>query len=79
MADGKKLYRSRNAWLGGVCGGIAGYFGWDPTVVRLIYLLLTFSSLFSGIPIYIILWILIPAERTTTIATQTVETRRALR
>lgn len=66
MADGKKLYRSRNAWLGGVCGGIADYFGWDPTVVRLIYLLLTFSSLFSGIPIYIILWILIPAERATT-------------
>ena len=59
MANNKRLYRSRE----GVCGGIADYFGWDPTIVRLIYLLLTFTTGFAGIPIYILLWIFVPLER----------------
>ncbi|WP_302776481.1 PspC domain-containing protein [Porphyromonas uenonis] len=63
MADNKRLYRSRDARIGGVCGGIANYFGWDPTVVRLIYLVATFSTAFSGVPIYILLWILVPTRR----------------
>ena len=49
--------------IAGVCGGIADYFGWDPTVVRLIYLVATFSTAFSGVPIYILLWILVPTRR----------------
>ena len=62
MADNTKLYRSREAWIGGVCGGIADYFGWDPTIVRLIYLLITFTTAFAGIPIYILLWIFVPLK-----------------
>lgn len=65
MADRKRLYRTRNAWIGGVCGGIADYFDWDPTIVRLLYLVLTFTTAFAGIPIYIFLWIFIPQERYT--------------
>ena len=57
----KKLYRSSNRKLAGVCGGIAEYLEVDPTVVRILYLLLTlFSIAFPGILLYIILWIMIP-------------------
>ncbi len=48
-------------WLGGVCGGLAEYLGWDSTLVRLIYALLTiFSAAFPGVIIYIVLWLLMP-------------------
>jgi phage shock protein C len=57
----KKLYRSSDRKLAGVCGGIAEYLEVDPTVVRILYLLLTlFSVAFPGILLYIILWIMIP-------------------
>lgn len=49
--------------IGGVCGGIADYFGWDPTVVRIIYLLLTCTTAFAGVPIYILMWIFVPRAR----------------
>ncbi|MGD8605403.1 MAG: PspC domain-containing protein [Anaerolineales bacterium] len=58
----KHLYRSRrNRILGGVCGGIAEYFGLDPTLVRIITVLL---MLLPGIGVltYVILWIVIPAR-----------------
>lgn len=43
------LKRSRNAILGGVCGGIAEWLGWDATVVRILYVLISiFSAAFPG-------------------------------
>jgi phage shock protein C len=49
--------------LGGVCGGIAKYLGWDPSIVRLLYVLVSiFSAAFPGIIVYIILWIVMPEE-----------------
>ncbi len=63
METKKRLTRSRNdRWLAGVCGGIANYFGWDPAIVRLVYLLLTLCTAFSGIIAYIILCICMPEE-----------------
>lgn len=57
----KKLYRSSNRKLAGVCGGIAEYLEVDPTVVRILYLILTlFTVAFPGTLLYIILWIMIP-------------------
>lgn len=57
----KKLLRSSNRILGGVCGGIAEYFDVDPTVVRVAYALLSFlSAAFPGLVLYIILLVLIP-------------------
>jgi len=57
----KKLKRSDNKMLSGVCGGIAEYFGWDPTLVRLVYFLLSiFSAGFPGLLAYIVLWIIMP-------------------
>ncbi len=57
----KKLYRSSNRILGGVCGGIAEYFDIDPTVIRVLYAVLSlFSAGFPGLLLYIILLILVP-------------------
>jgi phage shock protein PspC (stress-responsive transcriptional regulator) len=49
--------------IAGVCGGIAKWLGWDPTLVRLGYVVLTVLSVgFPGILLYILLWILMPQE-----------------
>ena len=57
----KKLYRSSNRILAGVCGGIAEYFDVDPTLIRVIYMILSlFSAAFPGFLLYIILMIMIP-------------------
>ncbi|MHC4697017.1 MAG: PspC domain-containing protein [Planctomycetota bacterium] len=50
-----------NRHVAGVCGGLAEYFGLDPTAVRVGYVLVSIlSAAFPGILIYIVLWILIP-------------------
>ncbi|MCH8231652.1 MAG: PspC domain-containing protein [Bacteroidetes bacterium] len=59
----KKLMRSRSKVIAGVCAGLADYFGWDPALVRVLYLLISiFSAAFPGILVYIILWIVMPQE-----------------
>ena len=61
MASEKKLTRSTNKMLGGVCGGIAEYFEIDPTLVRICYAAMTiFSAAFPGILLYIVMLILMP-------------------
>lgn len=55
------LKRSKDAMIAGVCGGIAEWLGWDPTIVRIGYVLLSvISAAFPGILVYIILWIIMP-------------------
>lgn len=57
----KKLYRSPNRIIAGVCGGIADYFDVDPTLIRVIYMVLSlFSAAFPGVLLYLILMIMIP-------------------
>ena len=57
----KKLVRSSNKVLAGICGGFAEYLDVDPTVVRVIYLALTiFSAAFPGVLLYLILLFVIP-------------------
>jgi phage shock protein C len=57
----KKLYRSSNRILAGVCGGIAEYFDVDPTLIRVVYVFLSvFSAGFPGLLLYIILMVLMP-------------------
>ena len=57
----KRLYRSPNRIVAGVCGGIAEYFDIDPTLIRVVYVILSlFSVAFPGLLLYIILMILIP-------------------
>ena len=56
----KRLYRSRNErWLAGVCGGIGAYFGLDPTLIRVFFVLFGLA-VGGGILLYILLWIIIP-------------------
>jgi phage shock protein C len=56
MNKPKKLYRSgENRIFGGVCGGIGEYFNIDPTIVRLIWVLLTIASF--GLVFYSILYL----------------------
>jgi len=57
----RKLTKSTDKKLGGVCAGIAEYLGWDITATRVLYLLLSiFSACFPGLIVYIILAILMP-------------------
>ena len=62
--SGRPLRRPRgNRVIAGVIGGLADYFGLDPTLSRVIYVLVSiFSAAFPGILVYILLWILIPPE-----------------
>lgn len=56
------LVRSRkHAILGGVCGGIAEWLGWDVTLVRVLYVVFSIASAgFPGTIVYILLWALMP-------------------
>lgn len=57
----KRLHRSlTDRKIAGVCGGIAEYLGWDPTLVRVLWIVLTLLG-GSGILAYLILWLVMPA------------------
>jgi phage shock protein C len=58
------LYRSRtHRIIAGVCGGLAEWLGWDPTLVRVLYVLVSVLSVaFPGLLVYIVLWIVMPEE-----------------
>ncbi len=59
----KRLYRSKkDKKIGGVCGGIAEYFNVDPTLIRLLWVLITIFSAGLGILGYLIAWIIIPEK-----------------
>lgn len=58
----KRLQRSRTEkMIGGVCGGLAEYFGIDPTIVRILWVVITLIG-GAGILAYLILWIAMPQE-----------------
>ena len=64
MDEPKKLRRPRQGrMLAGVCAAFANYFGLDPTVVRVAYVLLTIFTIFSGVLVYFILVLVIPEEQ----------------
>jgi phage shock protein C len=57
----RRLTRSRNKMIAGVCGGIAEYFDLDPTMVRIAYVLVSIlSAAFPGILAYIIMMFVMP-------------------
>ena len=61
---GNPLRRSRtDRVIAGVCAGLAGWLGWDVTLVRILYVLISvFSAAFPGILVYLILWVAMPKE-----------------
>ena len=61
--ESKKLTRSNDRMLAGVCAGIAEYFDIDPTLVRVCYAALSiFSAGFPGLLLYIILMLIMPQK-----------------
>ncbi len=61
--ESKKLYRSStDKMIAGVCGGLGKYLGIDATLIRLIFALLVFFGVGSGLLIYVILAIVMPLE-----------------
>lgn len=57
----RRLTRSDDRIIGGACAGVADYFGFDQTLMRVIYVLLVLFG-GAGILVYIILWILMPGR-----------------
>jgi len=57
----KRLYRSRNRMIAGVCGGLAEYLGIDPTIIRLLWALAVFV-MGTGVLLYLVAWIIIPED-----------------
>jgi phage shock protein C len=65
MAPQKRLTRSKDKMVGGVLAGIGNYFDLDPTIVRIGYVVLSIASVgFPGLIAYLIMWAIIPEERT---------------
>lgn len=57
-----KLVRKRGV-IAGVCAGIADWLGWDRTLVRILYVLISVvSAAFPGILVYLVLWLAMPKE-----------------
>lgn len=61
METKKKLTRSKDKMIAGVCGGLAEFFGIDVTLARIGYILLSIiSAAFPGIIVYLILMLIMP-------------------
>ncbi len=61
----RRLYRDADSRvLGGVCSGLGAYFNIDPVILRIIFVLVLFMG-GASVPVYLILWIVVPKARTT--------------
>lgn len=56
----KRLYKSQNRMLFGVCGGVADFFGIDPTIIRLGIVVISIAGVGAGVIAYIIAAIIMP-------------------
>lgn len=57
----KRLYKSNNKVLSGVCAGIGDYFNVDPVLIRILYILATvFTAFVPGLVAYILMAIIVP-------------------
>lgn len=65
MTIKKRLTRSNDKMVAGVLAGLGNYFDIDPTIVRIVYVILTIASIgFPGLMAYLIMWLVIPMEDT---------------
>jgi len=64
LSSAHALRRSRRSRiLGGVCGGLAQWLGWSPTLVRILYVTVSIcSAAFPGALVYVVLWLIMPEE-----------------
>jgi len=52
--------------VAGICAGVAGFFGWDVTVVRVVVAVASVMTGGTGVLAYLVAWVLIPVEGETT-------------
>ena len=62
MEEKKRLTRSDDQMIGGVCAGLAEYLDIDPTIVRIVWVLMVLFAGF-GILLYVILWLIMPKQQ----------------
>ncbi|GGH82264.1 phage shock protein PspC (stress-responsive transcriptional regulator) [Filimonas zeae] len=61
---GPRLFRDQeDKILGGVCAGLASYFRIDPAIVRILFAVITLGGFGAGVPLYILLWIVLPVKK----------------
>lgn len=59
--ESKALTRSNDKMIAGVCGGLAEYLGWSPTMMRIAFVLVSIvSAAFPGILVYLVLSVVMP-------------------
>lgn len=61
MAVGKRLMRSKDKKVAGVCAGLGDYFDLDPTIVRILFVVIFFAG-GASLLAYLIMWIVMPEE-----------------
>ena len=62
MEEKKRLTRSDDKMIGGVCAGLAEYLDIDPSIVRIVWVLMVLFAGF-GILLYVILWLIMPKQQ----------------
>ncbi|BBE20697.1 PspC domain protein [Aquipluma nitroreducens] len=62
MTSPKRLYRSKEKKIGGVCAGLADYFDIDPTIMRVLFVVIAFLG-GASLLAYLIMWIIVPEEK----------------
>lgn len=67
----RRLIRSTDKRIAGVCGGIAEYFGVDATPIRLLWVILSilFGAVIGGVFAYLVAWLIIPPPRHVSVST----------
>ncbi|MDD2305393.1 MAG: PspC domain-containing protein [Prolixibacteraceae bacterium] len=62
MTSPKRLYRSKEKMVAGVCAGLADYFNIDPTIMRILFVVIAFAG-GASLLAYLIMWIIVPEEK----------------
>lgn len=66
MMNTNKLYRSKSKKIAGVCAGLADYFKVNPTLVRILFVIFTWTYL-VGLFLYLLMWMVVPVNTETTL------------
>ena len=62
MTTQKRLTRSKDKMIAGVAGGLANYLDIDPTIIRILFVVIAFAG-GASLLAYLIMWIIVPEEK----------------
>ena len=62
METTRNQLRRQDGVVGGVCGGLGAFFDIDPLWFRLLFIFLMLPGGLPGVPIYLVLWVIIPRK-----------------